>query len=1364
MTAPHKYLTLDLHASPKLAHGRKMPKQTYVKRLRTFNQIIVYVLFFCHACGTGLAGEMPRECAYRSPESESSVDAVVFCQIRTISGLDHLLQNISRTQLDDILSLHVQCSDILFFESSLKADKVAGKQMVLSQLRELVIDKCKLRLIPARAFERYKDLKRLHVTTHNSEWPAMTMELHEQAFSGLNELIELELSDNNIWSTKTETFCSLYSLKTLNLTMNHLQNIKTIGFADSPREQNLSVKSCNLILEVLDISFNDLIVITDNSLSKLRSLSKLLLQNNAISTIEDRAFGGLISLQVLNLSSNFINSLSPDLFANSKLLEEIDLSNNTINVLPPGLFTGLEHLQILDLSHNHLTSQWINKGTFVGLVRMVILNLSYNRLLKIDRHMFQDLYSLQKLNLEHNEISSIDEHSFEELRNLHSLTLSNNKIQHIHAHLFSDLHVLHELFIDNNKIRHIDENAFENMTTIGDLSLNANYLISIPPAIRKLRSLKSLDIGTNNITHLYRENFRGLSELFGLRLVDNKVTFLNEDTFEHLPQLQVLNLASNKINHVAAGCFRKNVKLKLLRMDGNEINKFDGIFNTLDTLVWLNMSENQISFFDFKSFPSSLEWLDLHKNNIANFVNNEMTYSHLNIKLLDLGYNNISQITVTSIPKSVEKLYLNHNNINFIQVGTFSKLQRLQTVTLNNNNITQLDMNALRLDQIGEDRDLPEFFVSGNPFICDCSMEWIQRINYLSHNRQYPRVLDLDKTHCSLVHSRANEKKIIIDMSPSDFLCPYDSHCFALCHCCDFVACDCEMICPNNCRCYHDITWNANVVDCSNAGYTEVPERIPMDATEIYLDGNDISHLGNHIFIGKKKLQVLYLNNTKLQEVNNQTFKGIDSLRVLHLENNKLVELKGDEFLHLNNLKELYLDHNAIAQVANNTFSSLKSLSVLRIDDNKLVNFFPWKLLASSSKNLAHVSIEGNQYSCDCKSIAELDSWLRRDPGDPEKMLCTDTQGNPTKITIASVLSHCKEYMGSVGDPTVLRNEISNSIFLPDNYFAIICVVIIIVVVICLIGAVFYAFRYDVSDWFYTKYGVPLFKEQSCPTVDHVLEGNPNHMYDYYVICNTKDTNFVYHNIMSELEFRKMTSKKLTANESSLNILTLDSFSKSPKLSKRLIVVVTTNFLCNDLCDIHFKNIFYSYLKSLNRSDLNKVLFIKLVDVNQINDELSFILDKFKNISWYDPRFWDKFVALLNSTDTIITFKGSERSVFKKSLRQTPTLRYTTMPVTGDSCTKQNFTNSLQYCKGRHEEDSPNERSPSSENNTYGDGNNSNNSYMSIDNRTCSRFNYDLRLNPSNGHVYSRVEDISPTNVPRSIAGSACAEGRTYFV
>ena len=67
-----------------------------------------------------------------------------------------------------------------------------------------------------------------------------------------------------------------------------------------------------------------------------------------------------------------------------------------------------------------------------------------------------------------------------------------------------------------------------------------------------------------------------------------------------------------------------------------------------------------------------------------------------------------------------------------------------------------------------------------------------------------------------------------VEASSSDFLCPYRTHCFALCHCCEFDACDCEMTCPANCSCYHDQSWSTNVVDCSANGISDIPSRIPV--------------------------------------------------------------------------------------------------------------------------------------------------------------------------------------------------------------------------------------------------------------------------------------------------------------------------------------------------------------------------------------------------------------------------------------------------------------------------------------------------------------------------------------------------------
>ncbi|KAG5868755.1 hypothetical protein JTB14_034641 [Gonioctena quinquepunctata] len=204
-----------------------------------------------------------------------------------------------------------------------------------------------------------------------------------------------------------------------------------------------------------------------------------------------------------------------------------------------------------------------------------------------------------------------------------------------------------------------------------------------------------------------------------------------------------------------------------------------------------------------------------------------------------------------------------------------------------------LDLNALSLSRVNDDKDLPKFYIGDNPFLCDCNMEWLLRINELSHLRYNPQILDLDAVSCGLAHPRGAPHQPLFELKLSNFLCPYTTNCFALCLCCDFDACDCEMTCPDRCTCYHDYTWSSNIVDCSNSGYTNIPENIPMDATEIYLDGNDLGELGSHAFIGKNKLEVLFLNNSNVRALHNMTFNGPMSLKVLHLENNKLAELRG---------------------------------------------------------------------------------------------------------------------------------------------------------------------------------------------------------------------------------------------------------------------------------------------------------------------------------------------------------------------------------------------------------------------------------------------------------------------------------------
>lgn len=1175
-------------------------------------------IFLClSAFRLSLGHELPRSCERRG--------SLLSCSLRTIGSQKVLLPA-------HISELHVLCSDILLFESYLEhtdqQNKTSGFLFQLNKLISLRIDYCKIRNVPPKVFAAMVQLKSLILRTHNNDWAPMMLDLSAESFSGLRELRHLDLSDNNIWTLPSEVFCHLHNLKTLNLTRNRIRDVNQLGFSN--QNEVATSDSCDTAIEDLDLSQNEIIQIEDNFLIKLRSLVSLYLQQNAITFIGNRALTGLTMLQVLNLSSNFISSVPSDFLQASRDIKQIYLNKNNLSVLSPGSFDGLEQLQVLDLSNNELTSRGLNKDSFLGLVRMIVLNLAHNSIVKLDSLTFRNLYSLQILNLDHNLVEYISDDSFVELKNLHALTLSHNKIKSIGLNYFSELYVLNQLYLDHNCISYIHQNAFQNLTNLQDLCISANELNEVPEAIKNLRFLKSLDLGRNNISILLNSSFEGLDKLYGLRLVDNKISRIVLNSFKNLPSLQVLNLASNKIISIEVGSFDMNPSLKAIRLDGNKLREIRGLFERLSSLGWLNVSDNELTRFSYENFPSNLEWLNINTNMLKSLPNCETVNSSL--KMLDVSCNKIENITGKVIPRTVEHLYLNDNNIKSVQMATFLHKNSLVKVLLYGNAIQTMDIGALALSNIDGVKDVPDFYISGNPFKCDCSMEWLQRINQLAHTRQYPRIGDLEIVTCSLTHSRGTGAKRVLELKPSQFLCPYDTHCFALCHCCDFDACDCEMTCPKNCTCYHDLTWTANVVDCSNSGYTRVPAKIPMDATELYLDGNDFKDLGSHVFIGKKKLQVLFLNNSNLYSVHNRTFKGVESLKVLHLENNMIQELRGDEFDQLHNLNEIYLDHNSISSVGNDTFKAMKNLQVLRLDENKIVNFSPWQLLASSSGSIPHVSLEGNKWSCDCHNIVRLDSWLRMNARDAEELFCFGN--NHERETITTVLSRCETFVEnslatSVEHPDTLQNYFEPT-FIGQNYISIFASIFITAILVCMIGALIFAFRQDFRLWAYSRYGIRLFKGNK---KSNSSDFESDRLHDAYVIYSIEDEQFVTTAISSELEqsgysvclhYRDIHAKRGNGDG---NSCIAESISSATEASKRIVVILTINFLSLEWVNDDLRISLLSTLKSLRLSGKSKkIIFILSTDVSALNLEadLQVYLRSHGVFYWGEKRFWDK--------------------------------------------------------------------------------------------------------------------------------------------
>lgn len=1170
---------------------------------------------------TGTRYQAPDECVW-----VNELDGVALqCRLRTInSELDNT--NFSTIQPHPTVRLRLECSDAMFYQSSL----AAGSFRQLVELRELTIEYCKIGNLSDSAFTGLRELRNLTIRTHNADWSAISLEITPSAFSrDVQNLERLDLSENNMLVFPDGALCSLRNLMYLNMTGNRMRDISHFQFSTAHRHPT---EKCGDNLIVLDLSRNFIDTLPPNLLSGLKTLEKLYLHGNGLNSVADRALEGLVSLTTIRFSDNQLTSLPPELFSDTKELKEIYLSNNTITVLAPGLFSDLVKLLVLDLSYNELTSDWINTSTFSGLKRLVYLDFSHNRVSKMEIALFRDLHNLQILKMQDNYIEHIPENVFASLSKLQSLTLSNNRLTNVDSYAFTGLQVLSVLSIDSNHISKIHPHSLRNFSLLQDLHINGNRLDEVPIALKEIPQLKTLDLGENLITSIENASFMTMEQMYGLRLTENNIGNISKGVFDKMTSLKILNLSKNKIHKIEGGAFDGNVNLQAIRLDGNYLTNIEGLFAKLPNLVWLNISDNRLEWFDYAMIPTGLQWLDIHANRIAELGNYFEIESQLSLSTFDASSNKLTEITGSAIPNSVEMLYLNDNLISKVQSYTFFKKPNLTRVDLFGNKITSLDPNSLRISAVPQDKTVPEFFIGGNPLECDCTMDWLQKINSGNRARTQPKLMDIDSIHCKLLYSRGNAFVPLVEAAPNQFLCKYESHCHALCHCCDFDACDCEMTCPNNCTCYHDPTWSANVVECSSASYVNtLPEKIPMEATQLYLDGNDIKMLPSHAFIGRKKLKILYLNASNIEMIHNRTFNGLKELEVLRLDFNSLSSIEGQELDGLDMLRELYINNNRIKTIGKDMFNHMARLKILHLHNNRLITLSVWKIHPA----ITEITLSYNPWSCDCEYTEMFREWTKRVSSitDLSSIKCIYSKGNTSDGTVYNENMFDDPETGfkiayengtiCTGQPSI-NNSINGNLTAnrtiitndddPD-YTTVIATSVCLLCVLLVVIFVF-IFRQNMKVWCFSKFGVRLF----CGASD-MDRTDSEKMYDAFLCYSTKDEAWVTEQLAHVLE-QGEPSYKLCLHYRDVGGYVTDKIRQAVESSRRTIMVLSENFLRTEWVRYELKSALHQVM-----TDRRKRLVIVLlgqVSQKDLDPDIRLYLKTNKSLHADDRLFWEK--------------------------------------------------------------------------------------------------------------------------------------------
>ena len=157
-------------------------------------------------------------------------------------------------------------------------------------------------------------------------------------------------------------------------------------------------------------------------------------------------------------------------------------------------------------------------------------------------------------------------------------------------------------------------------------------------------------------------------------------------------------MADNQLSKLDEGVFRELPTLRMLRLDNNKLEELNGILAGQTQLRFLNVSVNRLQWFDYAFLPKSLEWLDLHSNQIEDLGNYYKLWAGFSLRYLDARDNLITGLQYLSLLPSLQVVDLSLNKVSVVEAVAFANKSNLRRVDLRSNDIERLPLAALSLD------------------------------------------------------------------------------------------------------------------------------------------------------------------------------------------------------------------------------------------------------------------------------------------------------------------------------------------------------------------------------------------------------------------------------------------------------------------------------------------------------------------------------------------------------------------------------------------------------------------------------------------------------------------------------------------
>ncbi|KAL3286152.1 hypothetical protein HHI36_000664 [Cryptolaemus montrouzieri] len=634
-------------------------------------------------------------------------------------------------------------------DTEMKFDRIIAPNLTSLELEEIDIR------IGAKMFRNHSQLLELNLSFNNIAY------LEENVFENLFKLENLHLSKNNIEYLDNDLFAHLYNLRYLMLDFNDIENLNNETFKNLHK------------LNSLDLSNNNVLKVHRDVFRALTSIQHIFLDHNPGLELDDYLFSNFSKLEVVNLGHSNLKHLPETLFLGSDKITEILLENNHLESIPKKLFKGLTGLKTLKI-HNNLLHE-LDGEIFASLGKLKVLELNHNEISGIDSDVFKQLVNLKELKLHNNMITYIKNDSFRYNQRLEKIYMANNKYEYTvdNGHYFSltpfsSCLGLKYLDLSNNLVKDLPEDLFIYTKHLKNINLKNNRIESVDIASlwKIARKGVLLNVERNNITHFFfdaafipeqeispsSEDYEDLEDEDSLILISNNP--LNCDCYAE----SFLDLITNKMAPARdLGIFFKYEELSC--RSPPDLNRIK--FSEVSPMTLLCPLEEVISV---PSCTSSHEcqcsWRPYDKTAIVDCANKNLTIVPELLLPESLGFNqtevHLENNNLKKAPfrqngyNNVTRLYLSGNKID-----TFAWIPpKVEVIDLSGNKIQKLTHITMAMMSLYSVRNIT---LGDNPWACGCEIS-----NMTQFLRENVKKIDTQRIKCE------EDGALIVNLSKSD--------------------------------------------------------------------------------------------------------------------------------------------------------------------------------------------------------------------------------------------------------------------------------------------------------------------------------------------------------------------------------------------------------------------------------------------------------------------------------------------------------------------------------------------------------------------------------------------------------------------